>query len=167
MFNVHSFSFPLPISPSPLTPPHPVSPSPSLQFSLSPNPFYFRTPHSQFHLPVLPLSQSPHHLVYHDTKIVGQLVNIGQKGLAFRYTPQPSDTTEFKVIDILGIGLERWRLPEVASKRAYDISVLAENKVPVVNYDEDEITRELETARMLSERRVITANNNPDGTISH
>jgi hypothetical protein len=94
-------------------------------------------------------------------------VNIGQKGLAFRYTPQPSDTTEFKVIDILGIGLERWRLPEVACKRAYDISVLAENKVPVVNYDEDEITRELETARMLSERRVITANNNPDGTISH
>jgi len=152
-------------------------------------------------------------------------VNIGQKGLAFRYTPQPSDTTEFKVIDILGIGLERWRLPEVACIRAYDISVLAENKtftgyetrlcglqfirltreqkeklakyfgdkilslgratelaglskwdfieylsenkVPVVNYDEDEITREFETAKMLSERRVITADNNPDGTISH
>ena len=64
----------------------------------------------------------------HDTKIVGQLVNIGQKGLALRYTPKPGNTAEFKLIDILGTGAERWHLPEVACERAYDISVLAENQ---------------------------------------
>ena len=64
----------------------------------------------------------------HDTKIVGQLVNIGQKGLAFRYTPQPGDTTKIKVIDILGIDPKRWHLLEVGCKTAYDISVLAENQ---------------------------------------
>jgi hypothetical protein len=64
----------------------------------------------------------------HDTKIIGRLVNIGQKGLAFRYTPKPGNTAEFKLIDILGTGPARWHLPEVACESAYDISVLAENQ---------------------------------------
>ena len=64
----------------------------------------------------------------HDTKIIGQLVNIGQKGLAFRYTPKPDKTAEFKLIDILGTGPEQWHLPEVVCEKSYDISVLSENQ---------------------------------------
>lgn len=64
----------------------------------------------------------------HDTKIIGRLVNIGLKGLAFRYAPKPGNMVEFKLIDILGADSERWHLPEVVCKRAYDISVLAENQ---------------------------------------
>ena len=64
----------------------------------------------------------------HDTKIIGQLVNIGRKGLAFRYTPKPGETAEFKLIDILGSGSQRWHLPKVSCKKAYDISVLSENQ---------------------------------------
>ena len=64
----------------------------------------------------------------HDTKIIGRLVNIGEKGLALRYTPKPGNRAEFTLIDIMGTGRERWHLPEVACERAYDISVLAENQ---------------------------------------
>ena len=64
----------------------------------------------------------------HETKIIGQLVNIGQKGLAFRYTPQPGITAVFNVIDLFKIDSKRWHLPGIACKCAYDISVLAENQ---------------------------------------
>ena len=63
----------------------------------------------------------------HDTKIIGQLVNISQKGLAVRYTPQPDHTTEFETIDVLGIYPQRLLLLEIGCEKTYDISVLAEN----------------------------------------
>ena len=64
----------------------------------------------------------------HDANIIGQLVNIGKKGLAFRYTPKSGYPVEFKLIDILGTGPQPWHLPEVVCQKAYDISVLAENQ---------------------------------------
>jgi hypothetical protein len=63
----------------------------------------------------------------HDTKVIGQLVNISQKGLAVRYTPQPDHTTEFEIIDILGIHPQRLLLLEIGCEKTYDISVLTEN----------------------------------------
>ena len=73
-------------------------------------------------------SEAEFRVFSHDTKIVGQLVNIGQKGLAFRYIPKPGKTAEFKLIDILGTGPTRWHLPEVACEKSYDISALSENQ---------------------------------------
>ena len=73
-------------------------------------------------------SEAEYRVFSHDTKIIGRLVNIGQKGLALRYTPKPGNRAKFTLIDIMGTGRERWHLPEVACERAYDISVLAENQ---------------------------------------
>ena len=72
-------------------------------------------------------SESEFMVFSHDTKIIGQLVNISQKGLAVRYTPQADHTTEFNVIDILGIDPRRLLLLEVSCEKTYDISALAEN----------------------------------------
>jgi hypothetical protein len=63
----------------------------------------------------------------HDTKVTGQLVNISQRGLAVRYTPQPAHTTEFEIIDILGIYPQRLILLEIGCEKTYDISVLTES----------------------------------------
>ena len=73
-------------------------------------------------------SEAEFRVFSHDTNIIGRLVNIGQKGLALRYTPKSGNKTEFKLIDIMGTGHQRWHLPEVACERAYDISVLAEDQ---------------------------------------
>lgn len=78
-------------------------------------------------IPRCSISETEYIVYCHDTKIIGQLVNISQKGLAVRYTPQPGHASEFTVIDILGIDPERLRLLEVRCKITYDISVLAEN----------------------------------------
>ena len=60
------------------------------------------------------------------TKIIGKLVNIGQKGLSFRFSPKPGYTTECDEIDIRGIGPKKFHLCGIACKRTYDISELAE-----------------------------------------
>ena len=61
-------------------------------------------------------------------KVIGRLANIGQKGLAFRYTPKPGVGANFKRIDILRTGPNQWLLPEVVCEKTYDISVLTENQ---------------------------------------
>ena len=50
---------------------------------------------------------------------------------------------------ILSLG----RASELAGLSKWDffIEYLSENKIPVINYDKDEITREFETAKKLSE----------------
>jgi hypothetical protein len=58
-------------------------------------------------------------------KINGKLRDISEGGLSYQYTPFDRAGSESEVVDILGTGPDRFLLPGLDCKRAYDITELA------------------------------------------
>ena len=63
-----------------------------------------------------------------NAEILGKLENISKGGLAFRFSPGPGETPEYRTIEITATDPERFHLSAISCRRVYEISVLAEDQ---------------------------------------
>jgi c-di-GMP-binding flagellar brake protein YcgR len=67
-------------------------------------------------------------VISRDSKINGQLHNIGEGGLAVYYTPVGRQKAEFESIDIMAKSPDLFYLPDLACQTIYDVGALTEKR---------------------------------------